>query len=127
MYNGKYIIPGLIAFVVLFTFPFWFNVLTGTSYAKPELKLPADQKECIESVEYMRAEHMQLLNTWRDKVVRDGMRVYTATNGKEWNMSLQNTCMDCHANKEEFCDKCHDANSVSPYCWTCHIAPKGND
>jgi hypothetical protein len=33
--------------------------------------------------------------------------------------------MDCHSNKKEFCDTCHDYSSVTPYCWSCHIEPKG--
>lgn len=126
MYNAKYVIPGIIVFLAVFTFPFWANV-GSASYVKPELKYPADATECIESKEFMQAEHMQMLNTWRDEVVRNGNRIYTASNGKEWNMSLQNTCMKCHANKEEFCDKCHDTNSVNPYCWDCHVAPRGNE
>jgi len=126
MYNGKYVIPGLIIFVALFTCPFWLNLLTP-AYAKPELAYPAGQKECVESVEFMRAEHMQVLNVWRDKVVREGKREYTAANGKKWNVSLQNTCMDCHSNKAEFCDKCHDSANVTPYCWDCHLEPKGNE
>lgn len=126
MYNGKYIIPGIIIFVGLFTIPFWSNVLSP-KYDPPKLALPAGEKECIESAEFMRAEHMSLLNTWRDEALRDGKRLYVASNGKEWVISLQNTCMSCHANKADFCDKCHTANSVSPYCWDCHIAPRGND
>lgn len=126
MYNGKYIIPGLIVFLGLITFPFWYNLVAGAPYAKVKLPLPADQKECIEKVEFMRAEHMQILNEWRDKVVREGARIYTATNGKQWAISLQATCLKCHANKADFCDKCHLQNSVSPYCWTCHLGPKGN-
>jgi hypothetical protein len=39
-------------------------------------------------------------------------------------MSLQNSCMKCHSNKKEFCDKCHNYVAVKPYCWSCHIAPK---
>ena len=126
MYNGKYVIPGIVAFAVLMLAPFLYNILSGTSYAKPELQLPKDHTECIEPTDYMLAEHMHILDVWRDKVVRDGMGTYTASNGKQWEMSLQNTCMNCHVNKAEFCDKCHDATSVSPYCWTCHIEPKGN-
>jgi hypothetical protein len=41
--------------------------------------------------------------------------------GKEFEMSLQKTCMKCHTNKAEFCDKCHNYASVRPYCWDCHI------
>ena len=54
-------------------------------------------------------------------------KTYVASDGKKWQTSLQNTCMACHANKAEFCDKCHNANSVSPYCWDCHVEPQGNN
>ena len=47
--------------------------------------------------------------------------MYTNRKGKTYNMSLSNTCMDCHDNKAEFCDRCHDYASVRPYCWDCHI------
>ncbi|BFR48895.1 sulfate reduction electron transfer complex DsrMKJOP subunit DsrJ [Nitratidesulfovibrio sp. HK-II] len=125
MYNGKYIIPGIVIFVGLFTFPFWSNLLTP-KYERPQLALPAGQKECIEPAEYMRAEHMHILDVWRDQALREGKRAYVASNGKVWDISLQNTCMKCHANKADFCDKCHNSNSVSPYCWDCHVAPRGN-
>lgn len=126
MYNTKYVLPGLLIFLAVFTFPFWGSV-GADEYKRPELALPIDQKECIEPVEYMRAYHMDLLDTWRDQALREGKRTYTASNGKVWSASLQNTCMECHTNKEEFCDKCHVTNSVTPYCWDCHVAPKGNN
>ncbi len=146
MYNAKYIWPGVILFLALFTAPFWLNFGSG-KYDYPEVAVPkakaADEKAwaaepqaerlsepgtaCIEPKEYMRAEHMQILNTWRDQALREEKREYTSTNGAKWEVSLQNTCMKCHANKAEFCDKCHNSNSVDPYCWDCHVAPKGNE
>jgi hypothetical protein len=68
--------------------------------------------------------HMDLLNEWRDDVVRKGKRIYTSPGGKKYNMSLSNTCMECHSNKAEFCDECHQYAGVDPYCWNCHIEPK---
>lgn len=127
MYNAKYIVPGIVVFLILATLPFWWSSIFVAGYESPELALPADKDQCIESAEFMKANHMQILDEWRDQVVRDGERLYTATDGKIWEMSLQNTCMDCHSNKEEFCDKCHDTTSVSPYCWECHLAPRGNE
>jgi len=41
----------------------------------------------------------------------------------EFDMSLSNTCLSCHTNKAEFCDKCHGYASVDPYCWDCHVDP----
>lgn len=124
-YGGK-IIAGLIVFVVLLTAPFWYNVV-GASYKEPKLQMPAapNDKACVEDVEFMRTSHMKLLDQWRDWAIRDGKRIYVNSHGKEYVISLQNTCMKCHDNKEQFCDKCHDAASVNPYCWDCHIAPKG--
>lgn len=123
MYNAKYIIPGLLVFLALCTAPFWLNACAPT-YTRPEIKLPKDETQCIEPVEYMRAEHMQILNEWRDKALREGLRSYTASDGRVWEISLQKTCMSCHDDKEGFCDACHTPNSVSPYCWDCHIEPQ---
>ena len=128
MYNGGKIIAGLVIFVGLFTFPIFYNMGKTAEAPKPDLNTPAinamDEKRCVESKEYMRANHMQLLNNWRDSVLRDGNLVYESTSGKKYVMSLQNTCMHCHSNKKKFCDECHTYMAVSPYCWNCHIAPK---
>jgi len=124
MYDGGKIIAGIIVFLALMTFPFWYNV-GQASYVTPELQKPANATECIEDPNWMKAEHMHMLNEWRDEVVRNGNRVYTSKlNGKHYEMSLQKTCMKCHTSKEQFCDKCHTAAAVNPYCWDCHIAPK---
>jgi len=125
MFNAKYILPGIVLFVVLFTAPFWLNVGSG-KYVRPELALPANGTECVEPREYMAANHKTLLNTWRDMALREERRIYVSSSGKEWEISLQNTCMTCHANSAGFCDKCHVSNSVYPTCWTCHIEPRGN-
>lgn len=127
MYDGGKIITGLVIFVALVTFPFWGN-LGSAAYERPTLEKPADAKECIESAEFMRSEHMQVLNQWRDWVVRDAKRIWTNSKGRQFNMSLTKTCMGCHTEKAKFCDRCHDSLSVKPYCWECHLTepPKGN-
>lgn len=124
MYDGSKIIPGLIIFLGLVTFPFWSN-LGRAAYERPELKLPEFEKECVAPKEWIRAEHMQLLNDWRDLAVRDNQRLYVNQAGKSFDMSLTRTCMSsqCHANKAEFCDRCHDTLAVDPYCWDCHVVP----
>ena len=125
MYHSKKIIPGLIIFFLFMTFPFWFNI-GGEAYVTPELVLPEDHENCIESVEFIRAEHMTILDQWRDAYVRDGYGLYKSSlTGEMYAMSLTKTCMDCHDDKETFCDRCHDSVSVSPYCWDCHIEPEG--
>jgi hypothetical protein len=80
-------------------------------------------KKCVESKSFMKAEHMVMINDWRDAVVREGNRLYTSTDGQQYAMSLQNTCMKCHSNKTKFCDECHNYVGVKPYCWDCHIEP----
>ena len=124
MYDGGKIITGLIIGIVLLTYPFWSNL--GKASPRPEIVLPAKSKQCVESKEYMRNKHMQVLDLWRDSTVRAAKRVYMTDDGRAITMSLQNTCMspDCHAKKSEFCDRCHDYTGVRPYCWDCHMPPK---
>jgi hypothetical protein len=128
MRDKKLIITGVIIFIIIATFPFWYN--RGKAAHQPELELTAKAKAakvCVRSTDYMKAEHMQLLDIWRDAVVRRGDRIYVSPDGKEYSMSLTNTCLDCHSNKANFCDRCHDYASVRPYCWDCHIDnPKEN-
>jgi hypothetical protein len=38
-------------------------------------------------------------------VVRNAEREFVNPEGKTFNMSLSNTCLDCHSNKAEFCDR----------------------
>jgi hypothetical protein len=80
-----------------------------------------DKKECIRPKEIMRAEHMKILDEWRDEVVRDNKRDTLIIGGMEFEKSLQNGCMKCHSNKREFCDRCHSYAGVKPYCWRCHF------
>ena len=123
MYNAKAVIIGIVIFVAVFSSPFWTSWI-GQDYTKTGVVLPAGEKECIEDTEFMRAQHMRLLDEWRDQALREENRVYeSALYGKKWVISLQNTCLKCHSNYAEFCEKCHVANSVYPYCWTCHIIP----
>ncbi len=123
MHDSAKIITGLVIFLVLVTFPFWFSRAAGKAGYMPEPELPANQDSCVESAEYMRPYHMDLLNQWRDAVVRDGNRIYVSSKGERFEMSLSNTCMSCHVSKVNFCDQCHNYVGVSPYCWDCHVAP----
>jgi len=123
MYNKGTIIPGLILFVLLVTFPFWFNAFsTASTVPKPELP-PGGEKQCVAPAAEMRASHMVMLNQWRDEVLRDGKRTAVTVGGKEYRKGLQMACMQCHTNKEKFCDSCHLYTSVTPYCWDCHLTP----
>jgi hypothetical protein len=126
MYDASKIVAGLAVFVVIATSPLWYNPLSTASPAAPVLQKPTNgSTECVEATDFMRANHMNLLDRWRDSVVRDDVRTYTSKlSGREYTMSLSNTCLDCHSNKQQFCDACHTYSAVDPYCWTCHVIPE---
>ena len=126
MHDGAKIAGGLVLFAAVMTSPFWYNALTAAPSAVPAVDPPPNgSKECVEARSYMRANHMDLLNEWREAVVREGERSYVSTtNGRAFEMSLSRTCLDCHVNKAEFCDRCHTFMAVAPDCWSCHVEPK---
>lgn len=134
IYGKRNVIIGLVIFVLFFTSPFWLNITswgTGKPALDPKLDTPrilemeeeTGEKHCVESLAYMKTSHMLLLDEWRTAVVRDGDRTYEGSNNMRYEMSLSNTCMDCHSNKSQFCDVCHNSMDISPYCWDCHVAP----
>lgn len=122
------IIAGLAIFVLIFTCPFWINAGKAKEVPQPVLSEKAlAAKTCILPKAEMAKNHMQILDGWRNSVVRNGQRVHIVKdaegNEKEYDMSLSNTCLACHTNKAEFCDSCHNYASVNPYCWDCHVDP----
>jgi hypothetical protein len=126
-YDGKYIFAGLIIFLAVVIFPFA-NII-GKAVPVPQAsldtpvirQLAAKDRTCVLSKADMRATHMQLLDDWRTQVVRQAQRNYTAPSGKKYLASLSNTCMECHSNKTQFCDQCHNYVAVTPTCWGCHL------
>jgi hypothetical protein len=126
MYNADKIIPGIIIFLAIIAFPVWYTVSAGNPDYAPEPVVPAGEKQCVESTQYMKDYHPKLLLEWREAVVREGIHTYVASDGKEYDMSLTGTCLSCHSNKTEFCDTCHNYSDVQPNCWSCHNVPEGN-
>ncbi|MBI4633275.1 MAG: sulfate reduction electron transfer complex DsrMKJOP subunit DsrJ [Deltaproteobacteria bacterium] len=128
LYNGGKIIAGIVVFLIAATFPFWYG--RGKAVRPPDLKLDTPviqqlkEKLCVEPAPYMRANHMKLLTVWRDAAVREGNRSYTAINGRVYTISLTSTCLECHSNKKQFCDRCHNYAGAKPACWNCHIIPE---
>jgi hypothetical protein len=132
------IIVGLAIALLALTFPFWRQIMAGRPSPaprpdEPQFELP--EGECV--ARDMKARHMQLLNEWRDAVVRDGdtdtvaitVRVDGEEREKEYPKSLTRGCMACHTSRQNFCVRCHDYADVDPNCWDCHVAPgevKGN-
>ncbi|MDQ1266804.1 MAG: hypothetical protein QG635_1957 [Bacteroidota bacterium] len=131
MHDTGKIIIGIIIFVLLFTSPILLNLTSGQSKASPRgiinqatTKTKADgNKYCIESGAYMNHNHMEMLNEWRDSVVRLDSR-FRMSHGQRIERSLSKTCMSCHSNKVDFCDRCHNYLGVAPYCWDCHVTPE---
>jgi hypothetical protein len=119
------ILVGLAVFLALVTFPVWYNLFAGQPPAPPEPKLPIGGGQCVQDTATMRTDHMALLMEWRDDAVRSNDRIFTTSDGRRYYKSLSATCMSCHAEKSEFCDKCHNYAAVSPYCWDCHVEPTG--
>jgi len=128
MNDKSKIVIGLIIFFAIITSPFWYNMGKAVSVPEPKLSDKAKAaKVCVESKEYMKTNHMHILDIWRNEVVRKGNRTYTNSMGKEYNISLssgEESCLGCHGDKAEFCDKCHTYASMELYCWDCHINPK---
>ena len=76
--------------------------------------MPAGETACVEETSFMTANHMDLLNDWRDAVVREGRLEYTAADGRVYQMSLTETCLDCHESRDAFCTRGHDYANVTP-------------
>lgn len=130
MKNKKWglIILGLAIFIIAVTFPVWYGVIKSTSAPVLSLETPViavmQNKRCVEDKTFMRANHMKMLNAWRDEAVREGLREYVAKDGRVFEKSLTGTCIQCHSNKEQFCDRCHNYVGVKPSCFSCHVIPE---
>lgn len=125
MYDSGKIVPGLVAFLALVSTPIWYSVASGQEVKAPEVEKPRSATACVADTDTMRRDHMLLLAGWRDDVVRRGDRVHVTADGRRFEKSLTHTCLGCHENKEASCDRCHAYLAVSPYCWDCHVDPKG--
>lgn len=69
---------------------------------------------CVRSTIFMRYHHMNLLKDMRDEVQRDGVRGA---------VGFAN-CRQCHYNRDEFCNRCHEAVNLAPDCFGCHYYPE---
>ena len=108
------IIPILIILLPLFYSLFSYIFAQGDQGYQPFLERPdAKYKNCIRDTVYMRHNHWVLLKGVREEVVR---------HGKRDEISFEK-CQECHTSRERFCDKCHDAVSLTPDCWSCHNYP----
>ena len=124
MHDTGKVITGLVIFLALIAAPVWYNMGSGQAGYVPDLEKATGEGSCVRDSSYMTVHHMDLLNEWRDQVIRDGERFETTSDGQRYEKSLTNTCLGCHKSKERFCDRCHNYLSVDPYCWDCHIVPE---
>lgn len=117
------ILGGLAAFVAAVTLPFWYNAIKQAP-RRLNLPRPAAASQCIAPPDVMRRSHMEMLNAWRDRRVRDGVRTATGMDGQVYTIALTHTCLEqCHGSKAEFCDRCHAYVGLKgPDCWSCHNA-----
>ncbi len=120
-YDAGKIFTGLAIFLVGATFPFWYAMAAGKTAYKPEPVFPTSTSQCVESTEQMIAGHMEILDDWRNEVVRRSDREPIEINGTAYPKSLSRGCGNCHADQTQFCDRCHEYAGVSPYCWECHV------
>ena len=123
MYDAGKIIPGLLVFLALVTFPIWYGLGTGVEARVPTIEKPTNADRCVEDGAFMRKEHMQVVMDWRDEAVRDNQRIFVTDDGRRYTKSLTGTCLGCHTDKSASCDRCHEYLAVTPYCWDCHVVP----
>jgi hypothetical protein len=137
IFDRNKVIVGVVIFLGLITLPLWPNLGKTVPAPAPKLdspaiqKLAAKDKKCVMPTEWMRANHMQMLIDWRENVVRTKEQKVTTSRGREFKSpdgklylaSLSKTCLECHSNKADFCDKCHNYVAVVPNCFGCHLEP----
>lgn len=85
--------------------------------------------KCVEDTDFMRRNHMSLLDHQRDKTMHEGIR------SKQYSLR---ECISCHAvagpddvpvtvsSPQHFCRSCHDYAAVSIDCFQCHASRPGS-
>lgn len=143
MYNVDKVIPGIVILVLFLTTPIWLNfanlkalppsdphvgqarMCTTCHVSEAGPDEAAMSEKCVADTKYMRGHHMKLLDEWRDKKIRKMEVNYKSPDGKTYVMSLQRTCLKCHSDYHNFCDRCHQFTGVHLDCFNCHISVKG--
>jgi len=96
-----------------------------SSVPMPNIPEAPEGTECVADPDFMRLNHMNLLQHDRDLTMRDGNRAI--------DYSLKE-CVDCHVvrdaegvpvtvdSPEHFCVSCHEYAAVSIDCFSCHAS-----
>ncbi len=117
--RGRALLATILILIILV--PFGYYVVSsvippGAGHLEFSLQHPDSKNEkCVlgRDKEEMRYHHWEHLRRVREEVVRYGKR------GDEG----LNRCKDCHTSRKDFCDKCHNAVSLTPDCFGCHYYP----
>ena len=101
------------------------GMLSSAVYAdrvpKPVIEAAQGEK-CVESTDFMRRHHMELLMHQRDETVHKGIRA------RKYSL---NGCIECHASRkndsvigtdQNFCQSCHSYVAVKLDCFECHAS-----
>jgi len=108
------------------------GTVTNDSGRVPIPDIPMCQGEkCVEDTDFMRRNHMSLLDHQRDETMHEGIR------SKQHSLK---ECISCHAvagpdampvtvsSPQHFCRSCHDYAAVSIDCFQCHASrPESGD
>jgi hypothetical protein len=118
--RGRIAIPVLLVVLIVLALPILISVagrLLASNADETFLEIPASADETCDGRprEFMRFHHMDLLKEIRDEVLREGV-------GSEVSRGLER-CRECHADRDRFCNACHDAVDLSPDCFDCHYYP----
>jgi len=115
--NTKSVVIAILSVVILF--PIGYSIISFVfAQTSPNtelfLEMPdSTYKDCVKDTDYMRFHHWELLQGVRAEVVRFGIRGDISLSG----------CRKCHTSREKFCNKCHNAVSLYPDCFSCHYYP----
>jgi hypothetical protein len=121
--NGSKASVAVIVLVGVVLFPVGYSAFTAIFAREspnevPFIQVPDSQdKQCVRETSYMRYHHWELLRQIREQVVRDGIRGEIGLN----------SCRECHPNRAQFCNQCHNAVSLHPDCFGCHYYPEMPD
>ena len=110
-----WLLPALAGVIILTPFAYsvgrfaWASIFPAT---KPFLQAAADPSQrCVRDPAWMRQNHRVFLRELCDKTVREGVR----------NEITLRSCSQCHKDKAQFCDKCHNTVNLHPDCFDCHF------
>ena len=94
---------------------------------QPVITKAVKGEQCVEPNDFMRRNHMKVLDGHRDKTVIEGIRT------KKYSLK---ECINCHASettgsvaaaKDDFCVSCHSYAAVKIDCFDCHSTkPQGS-